>query len=407
MDFVSIVRVALRALTRNKLRSALTMLGMIIGVGAVIAMVGIGQGANEQMQAQIASMGSNLLIVQAGSPRAPGAVHVGWGATKTLVYADEAAILKQIPLATSAAAGNGSHQQVINGVNNWGTTITGTEPSFFPIRNWTFDVGAPFTQQHVTNANNVAVLGATVFMNLFPDGSNPVGRTIRIGKLPFTVVGTLQPKGQTGWGQDQDDVVFVPFTTVQKKISGQYWIQNISVTAANRDVTDSVTEQITALLRSRHRIPPGTPDDFQVHNLTDVAQVANASASVMTILLASIASVSLLVGGIGIMNIMLVSVTERTREIGIRMAVGATESDVRRQFVIEALVLAVIGGLMGIGFGLVTSWLISAVAKWAVDVSLVSIVGATFFSAAIGIFFGYYPAKKAASLDPIEALRFE
>jgi putative ABC transport system permease protein len=407
MDFVSIVRVALRALTRNKLRSALTMLGMIIGVGAVIAMVGVGQGANEQMQAQIASMGSNLLIVQAGSPWTPGAIHKGWGATKSLVYADETAILKQIPLATSAAAGDGSHEQVIYGVNNWGTTITGTEPSFFAIRNWTFDVGGPFSQQDVTNANNVCVLGNTVYMNLFPDGSDPVGKTIRIGNLPFTVAGTLQPKGQTGWGQDQDDVVFVPFTTVQKKISGQYWIQNISVTAANRDVTDSVTEQITALLRSRHRIRPGQSDDFQVHNLTDVAQVANASASIMTVLLASIASVSLLVGGIGIMNIMLVSVTERTREIGIRMAVGATENDVRRQFVIEALVLATIGGLMGVGFGLVASWLISVLAKWAVDVSIVSVVGATVFSAAIGIFFGYYPAKKASALDPIEALRFE
>ena len=406
MDFVSVVRVALRALTRNKMRSILTMLGIIIGVGAVIAMVGVGQGASEQMQAQIAAMGSNLIIVQSGSRQA-GVVHIGFGATKSLVPADEAAMLQEIPLIKSAAAGTSTHQQVISDNNNWGTSIQGTEPSYFDIRNWTFDLGASFTDRDVTEDNNVAVLGTTVYENLFPDGSDPVGKTIRIKNLPFTVVGSLQPKGQSGMGQDQDDNVYIPYTTLQKKLSGQNWLQNVSVSASTKEVTDSVEQQITNLLHTRHRVRAGQHDDFQVRNLSDVADAANAASGIMTILLGSIASVSLLVGGIGIMNIMLVSVTERTREIGIRMAVGATEADVKRQFIIEALVLASIGGVIGILFGLITSWLISAIAKWAVDVSLISIVVAALFSAGIGIFFGYYPAKKAANLDPIEALRFE
>src|SRR6185312_12950134 len=406
MDYASILRVALLALTRNKLRSALTMLGIIIGVGAVIAMVGVGQGANEQMQAQIASMGSNLLIVQAGS-HAAGVVHLGWGATKTLINADEQAILDQVPSVKSVAAGTSSSQQVVYGDNNWGTHITGTDTTYFDIRNWEFALGANFTTQDVTQANNVAVLGATVVNNLFPDGSSPIGKEIRIGKLPFVVVGTLFAKGQTGMGQDQDDAVYIPVTTMQKKISGQNWLQDIYVSAVSPAATNAAQQQMTDLLRSRHRIRNGEPIDFDIRNLADIQQTASAAGSIMTILLASIASVSLLVGGIGIMNIMLVSVTERTREIGIRMAVGATEGDVEKQFLIEALVLALMGGLIGILFGLVTSWLISAIAKWPVDVSVYSILIAAAFSAGIGIFFGFYPAKKAARLDPIEALRYE
>jgi len=405
MDLVSVVRVALRALTRNKMRSVLTMLGIIIGVGAVIAMVGVGEGASEQVEARIAQMGSNLLYVQSGSHQA-GVVHVGWGATKTLNYGDELAIL-QIPTVRAAAAGSNYSAQVIYEGNNWGTHINGTEPSYFDIRAWTFDLGTSFSQQDVTAANNVAVLGATVVRNLFPDGSNPVGKEIRVKNLPFKVVGTLIAKGQTGMGQDQDDNVYIPYTTLLKKLSGAYWLQNIAVSAISNDATDAAQQQITDLLRSRHRIRPGEPDDFAVRNLAAYADVANASSQIMTILLASIASVSLLVGGIGIMNIMLVSVTERTREIGIRMAIGATESDVQRQFLIESLVLAGLGGLIGILFGLITSWLISVIAHWPVDVSILSIVVAALFSGCIGIFFGYYPAQKAARLDPIDALRFE
>ncbi len=406
MDLVSILRVAMRALLRNKMRSVLTMLGIIIGVGAVIAMVGVGQGASEQVQARIAAMGSNLLFVQSGSHQA-GVVRVGWNATKTLQYSDEQAILAQVPTVAAAAAGTNYQAQVVYDANNWATHITGTEPSYFPIRNWDFDQGTSFTRQDVTDANNVAVLGATVVENLFPDGQDPVGKQIRIKNLPFKVVGTLLPKGQSGFGMDQDDIVMIPFTTLLKKLSGNYWLQNIAVSAVSNAASDAAQEEITDLLRSRHRIRPGQPDDFAVRNLAAYADVANASAGIMTILLASIASVSLLVGGIGIMNIMLVSVTERTREIGIRMAVGATEADVHRQFLIEALVLSALGGLIGILLGLMTSWLISSIAQWPVDVSILSIIVAALFSAGIGIFFGYYPAQKAARLDPIEALRFE
>ncbi|MGH9474638.1 MAG: ABC transporter permease [Terriglobales bacterium] len=406
MDLVAILRIAMRALTRNKMRSVLTMLGIIIGVAAVIAMVGVGEGASQQMQQQIAQMGSNLLIVQAGSRQA-GVVHVGFNATKDLVRGDETAIMNQVPGVVAVAGSIDSSQQAIYQDNNWGTDITGTDPSYFPMRAWTFDLGSSFTTQDVSEANNVAVLGATVVTNLFPDGGNPVGKEIRIKNLPFTVVGTLVPKGQSGFGRDQDDMVYVPVTTLQKKILGENWLHDIYVEAVSQAATASVQQEATDLLRSRHRIMAGQPDDFSVMNLTAISQVADASSQIMTILLASIASVSLLVGGIGIMNIMLVSVSERTREIGIRMAVGATESDVQRQFLTEALVLALLGGGVGIITGLVTSWLISALASWPVDVSAAAIVGAAVFSGAIGIFFGFYPAKKAAALDPIEALRYE
>lgn len=406
MDIASILRIALRALTRNKMRSSLTMLGIIIGVGAVIAMVAVGRGANDEVQRQMAAKGSNELVVQAGS-HAAGVVHVGWGATKTLQFADEVAIENQVPEVTGAAAAAMGHQQVIAGDNNWGTNIVGTEPSEFTIRNWEYDLGTSFSDQDVTNANNVTVLGATPEKNLFPDGTNPVGKTIRIKNLPFTVVGTLSPKGQSPTGQDQDDNVYVPYTTYIKKVSGQNWLQEMFVQCTSKDSVYAAQEEITSLLRSRHRIRAGQPDDFQVQNLTAVAEVADAASGIMTLLLAAIASVSLLVGGIGIMNIMLVSVTERTREIGIRMAVGATEADVQRQFLIEATMLAVIGGALGIALGVAGSWLISAVAHWPVDVSMFSIVAAAIFSAGIGVFFGFYPAQKAARLDPIEALRFE
>ncbi|HXE30632.1 MAG TPA: ABC transporter permease [Terriglobales bacterium] len=406
MDIASILRIALRALTRNKMRSCLTMLGIVIGVGAVIAMVAVGRGANDEVQRQMAIKGSNELVVQAGSHQA-GVVHVGWGATKTLQYSDEVAILHEVPEVSGAAAAAMGHQQVVFGDNNWGTNIVGTEPSEFTIRAWSYDLGASFSDQDVTEANNVTVLGATPEANLFPDGSNPIGKTIRIKNLPFTVVGTLMPKGQSPTGQDQDDNVYVPYTTYIKKLSGQNWLQEMFVQCTSKESVDAAEAQITSLLHSRHRIRAGQPNDFQVQNLTAVAEVADAASSIMTLLLAAIASVSLVVGGIGIMNIMLVSVTERTREIGIRMAVGATEADVQRQFLIEATLLASLGGAVGIGMGVVGSWLISSLAHWPVDVSLFSIVAAAVFSAGIGVFFGFYPAQKAARLDPIDALRFE
>ncbi|MGH9471374.1 MAG: ABC transporter permease [Terriglobales bacterium] len=405
MDFAAIVRIAFRALTRNKMRSTLTMLGIIIGVGAVIAMVAVGQGANEQMQERIASMGTNMLFIMAGSHQ-QGAVRLGWGQTKTLTRDDAAAIVRQIPTVAADSPGAEVSKQVIFGGNNWGTQINGVGPDYFGIRNWNFAEGGPFPEQAVRMDENVAVLGQTVVANLFP-GIDPIGQTIRIGNLPFTVIGTLQSRGQSGMGHDQDDVVYIPITTLQKKITGQDWLQWIAVSAISKQATTTAQQQITALLHQRHRIAPGQPDDFAVRNMADIEQIANAAGTIMTILLGSIASVSLLVGGIGIMNIMLVSVTERTREIGIRMAVGATEDDVQSQFLIEAVVLSALGGLIGVFFGLACSWLISALAHWQVDVSSVAVIGALVFSGAIGIFFGFYPARKAARLDPIEALRYE
>jgi putative ABC transport system permease protein len=405
MELMAILRIALRALMRNKLRSLLTMLGIIFGVGAVIATVGLGQGAQQQVQDQIASMGTNLLFISSGSVNR-GGLHLGGGATKTLVYDDMKAILQEVPAISSAAPSSGASAQVVSDNQNWYTRVTGTEPPYFQIRNWDFAQGSTFTQDDVGRSANVAVLGATVQQNLFGN-ANPVGQTVRIGNLPFQVVGVLAAKGQSGMGQDQDDGVFVPITTLQKKITGQDWLQNIVASASSQPASYAAQSQITALLRDRHRIRSGQDDDFSVRNLADVAQLADKSSSIMTLLLASIAGVSLIVGGIGIMNIMLVSVTERTREIGIRIAIGATESDVLRQFLSESVVLSLAGGIIGIFFGVVSSITITKVLGWNILIAPAAVGAAVVFSTAVGIFFGFYPARKAARLDPIEALRFE
>ncbi len=405
MNLTESLRIALRGLSANKMRSALTMLGIIIGVGAVIAMVGVGQGAQQKVQAQIASMGSNLLFISSGTVNR-GGLHLGWGQTKTLVYDDMKAIEREVPSVAAAAPGAGASAQVVYEGENWFTRLTGTEPQYLQIRDWPVADGANFTEDDVQHDADVAVIGDTVRQNLFGT-TEPVGKTIRIGNLPFQVVGVLAAKGQSGMGQDQDDTILVPITTLQKKITGQDWLQFIMVSAVSQPASYAAQQQITSLLRDRHRIRPGQDDDFFVRNLADVAQLADQSASVMTMLLASIAGVSLIVGGIGIMNIMLVSVTERTREIGIRIAIGATESDVQRQFLSESVVLSLIGGAIGILFGVGTSLVITNVLQWPVLISPAAIVAAVVFSMAVGIFFGFYPARKAAQLDPIEALRFE
>jgi putative ABC transport system permease protein len=406
MNLAAILRIAMRALARNKLRSALTMLGIIIGVGAVIAMVSVGQGAQQQAQDQIAAMGSNILFVGSGTVTR-GGMRMGWGATKTLVYDDMSAILRESPAIKAAAPGSQSSAQVVFGNDNWATQINGTEPQYFEIRNWPFQEGGPFSQNDVEMAANVAVIGETVRKNLF-GATDPIGETIRINNLPFKVVGVLVSKGTSAaMGQDQDDVIVVPLTTLQKKITGQDWLRWIMVSAVSRNASYAAQQQITGLLRDRHRIRPGQDDDFMVRNLADMAELADQQARLFTILLASIASISLLVGGIGIMNIMLVSVTERTREIGIRMAIGATEADVQQQFLIESIVLSLIGGVIGIIVGLVSSYMITHTLGWPVLVSTTAIFTAALFSAAVGIFFGFYPARKAARLDPIEALRYE
>ncbi|HMK31139.1 MAG TPA: ABC transporter permease [Terriglobales bacterium] len=388
------------------MRSTLTMLGMIIGVGAVIAVVGIGQGAAAKAQEQLAALGANMLFVGSGSVNRYG-LNVGTGQTKTLVYADARAIVRECPSVALAAPGTATGQQVVYGNQNWATQINGTEPQYFEIRNWLFAKGTSFGEDDVTQAATVAVLGDTVRRYLF--GSvNPIGETIRIGNLPFKVVGVLVPKGiSPGSGQDQDDAIFAPLTTVQKKLLGQEWLRWILVSATSRQASYIAQHQIQLLLHDRHKIRPGDPDDFVVRNLADVADAASEQGTVMTILLAIVASVALLVGGIGIMNIMLVSVTERTREIGVRMAVGATEEDVRRQFLVEAIALGLIGGALGIIFGVVSSLVISRLLEWPILIPPYIIVGSTLFAVAIGVFFGYYPAKKASQLNPIEALRYE
>jgi putative ABC transport system permease protein len=405
-DFLATIRIALRALARNKLRSGLTMLGIIIGVGAVIAMVALGQGAQEQVQKQIAALGSNMLFVGAGTMNR-GGVHLGMGNTQTLVEGDVEAIVRECPSVALAAPGAGAGVQTVFGNDNWGTRVTGTEPQYFDIREWAMREGVSFTQEDVTAAANVVVIGETVRKNLF-GATDPLGQTMRINNLPFKVVGVLVPKGQSAtMGDDQDDAMFVPITTLQKKITGQNWLRFINVSAKSKDQTYAAQRQIEALLRDRHKIRPGQDDDFFVRNLADLAEAADQTGTVMTLLLAAVASVSLLVGGIGIMNIMLVSVTERTREIGIRMAIGATEEDVQRQFLIEAVTLSLIGGAAGILGGVLVAVLIPHVLGWAATVSMLALLIAVAFSIAVGIFFGYYPARKAARLNPIEALRYE
>ena len=381
------------------------MLGIVIGVGAVIAVVSIGQGAQYLVQQGIQAMGTNAVFIAAGSNRA-GGVRQGYGGVKTLTMDDLNAILREIPIIKQAAPSVNTRQQVVYGNQNWNTSVTGTTPNYFDIRTWPVQAGSVFSDEEVDLAENVCVIGTTVSKILFVDES-PIGKTIRIGNLPFRVDGVLESKGQSVVGQDQDDVIFAPYTTVQRKISGITWLQFINASAVSQEASIASVAPITSLLRERHRIRAGDDADFLIRTQSDIADLANQTQSVMTMLLGGIASVSLVVGGIGIMNIMLVSVTERTREIGVRMAVGATEADVRMQFLVEAVTLSMMGGAIGIVFGLVGSALISNLLTWPTLISGKAIVAAVIFSAAVGIFFGYYPARKASQLDPIEALRYE
>ncbi len=399
-------RIAYRALGRNKMRSTLTMLGIIIGVGAIIAMVGIGRGAETKLQEQIASLGTNTLIVSAGSANR-GGVRTGSEGVKRLTAADVQAIQQEVPSAIyTAPRVYYTRTQIVYGNQNWNTYIHGVNTEYFLLREWPLLAGEYFTASDIIGASRVALLGEQVAKVLFGT-QDPIGRTIRIKNLPFRVIGVLAPKGQSPWGQDQDDVVFLPYTTVQKKLRRTSWLSAIHVKArTDRDVLRA-REEIRALLRQRHRLQPWEDDDFTIRPLTETMATAQESSQVMTLLLGSIALICLIVGGIGIMNIMLVSVTERIREIGIRMAVGAQESDILLQFLIEAIVLSVIGGIIGIGVGIGSSWLISIFAEWPILISPEAILLAFCFSASVGILFGFYPARKAAQLEPIQALRYE
>ena len=406
MDLGEVIRIAIRALARNKMRTVLTMLGIIIGVGAVICTVAIGEGASDQVQQQIQSLGDNIIFISAGSVN-KGGVHMGSQATKTLTVEDAKAIVAEVPFIKWASPSVGYGGQVVYGSNNWFTHMSGVNPDYLKIRHWALASGSVFTERDVDAASNVCLLGQTVVKNLFDPNEDPVGKTIRIANLPFQVVGVLATKGSSPFGGDEDDTIMLPYTTVQKKLAGITWIHFMMLSADSMEDIQPAEDQITALLRQRHHLRPNEDNDFIIRSPTDFAQAQAQSGQVMTLLLASIASVSLLVGGIGIMNIMLVSVTERTREIGVRMAVGATESDVQRQFLSEAVVLSLLGGSIGIVVGIFGSIFIPRLLRWPTLISPSSIVIAVVFSAAVGIFFGYYPARRAARLDPIEALRYE
>jgi putative ABC transport system permease protein len=402
-----IIRIAFRALARNKTRAALTMLGIIIGVSAVIVMVSIGQGAQATVQAQIEGMGTNLLFVSAGSQNV-GGVRSGAGdtGTNTLTVEDLEAIKREVPSVSMVSPVINSRSQMIAGNQNWSTQIQGVSEQFPEIRKWAVGSGSFFTDSDVRSAARVVVIGQTIADNLFP-GQDAVGQTMRISNMPFRVVGVMARKGQDPQGRDQDDAAFAPYTSVQKKLLGSTRVQVAYVSAVSQDATYTAQSQIADLLRQRHKLAQGAPDDFTVRNMSDVAEAANETNSVMTMLLGSIAGVSLLVGGIGIMNIMLVSVTERTREIGIRMAIGARSTAVRTQFLVESIVLSLTGGFVGIGLGVLASVGVPLLLGWPTLVSTASIIGSVVFSAGVGIFFGYYPARKAAALDPIDALRYE
>ena len=405
MRILAILRIASRALRRNKMRTVLTMLGIIIGVAAVIAMVGIGNGAKSQIEAQIASLGQNVILVFSGSMTRSG-VHSGWGGAGTLTVDDAEAIQREIPGVSGVSPELRSSAQVAAGNQNWMTAVMGESPDYFEIRQWRLVDGASFTEQDVRGANKVAVIGKTTAQQLF-GSENPVGQIIRIKNVPFIVVGLLASKGLSVMGSDQDDVVIVPYTSAMKRVMGVTTVRSINVQASNPRLLPVVQQQLAELLRQRHRIQPGRDDDFTVRGQQDIADMATAQSKTMTFLLASVALVSLIVGGIGIMNIMLVSVTERTREIGIRMAVGARGWDILLQFLTEAVTLSLAGGPIGIALGIGASNFVAWKNSWSTLTPLWAIVAAFVFSAMIGIFFGFYPARKASRLDPIEALRYE
>jgi putative ABC transport system permease protein len=405
MSLLMTVRIALKALGRNKLRTSLTMLGMIIGVAAVITMVALGTGAQTQIEDQVKSAGTNMILVNAGN-WSFGGVRQGQGSSSTLTV-DDAEAIRALPGVQYVSPGANTRAQVIAGNQNWSTRIEGTGVDMPLIRSWPTHFGAYFTQQDVQTAAKVAVLGSVVAETLFGEQVDPTGEIIRIRNQPFRVVGVLASKGQSAMGQDQDDTVFVPYSAVQKKLMGIQYLNNITVSAASAGQTLSTADDIINTLRIRHKIEPGEPDDFMVRTLEEMASVRTETTRTMTVLLASIAGVSLLVGGIGIMNIMLVSVTERTREIGLRMAIGARGKDVLMQFLVEAIVISLFGGLVGIGLGFALSGGVREFLAWPAVIPPDAILMAFGFAAGTGVFFGFYPARKAARLDPIEALRYE
>ena len=406
MEVLNTLRIALLALRRNKVRSALTTLGVIIGVASVIAMIALSSGARASIDEQIQSTGTNVVYVSAGSWGRPGGVRGGSGSVQTLTLEDAKALQDQIPTVAHLTPVVRGRAQVVAGNINWNTSIEGGNEDYVVVRNWPIVSGSNLTARDVTVADKVCLLGDTVAKTVYP-GEDPVGQIIRVKNLPFRVLGVLAPKGQGQWGDDQDDIIIAPYTTVQKKLLGVTYLRQVMISATRADAVEQTAVEATRLMRQRHRIQNPEEDDFSVRTVEEMAQTRIQLAQTMTGLLMSVASVSLLVGGIGIMNIMLVSVTERTREIGLRMAVGARTRDILRQFLLEAVSLSALGGLVGIAFGVGISRALATVMGWPTLITTSSIVLAFAFAAAVGIFFGFYPAQKAATLDPIDALRYE
>lgn len=405
MNFANLLKIALKALNNNKLRCFLTMLGIIIGVASVITMLAIGQGSKNSIKEQISEMGSNMIMIHPGNMQR-GGVRQSADDMQTLEVADYEA-LQSLPGIAAISPSVNSAGQLVNGNNNYPSTIYGITPDYLDIRKLKVKDGSMFTEHDIKSAAKVCVLGKTVVDNLFPNGEDPVGRVIRFGKIPMTVIGVLESKGTNSMGMDQDDVVLAPYTTVMKRILAIDYIQGLFASAVDEQQTDATIDAITEMLRTRHKLQDGQDDDFEIRSQQELSEMMNSTSDMMTVLLACIAGISLLVGGIGIMNIMFVSVTERTREIGLRMSIGARGIDILSQFLIEAVIISVTGGVIGILLGFLASWLVTLIAHWPVYIQMYSVVLSFAVCTVTGIFFGWYPAKKAASLDPIEAIRYE
>ncbi len=408
MKLFNLIRIALRALQRNKLRAFLTMLGIIIGVGAVIAMVAIGQGSKKSIQDQLSSMGSNMITIRPNSNQTPGGgARLDASNVQTLSLDDIKAIQSQAQYINAVSPAVQGRGQAINGSMNWPTTMQGVSPDFLTIRNWPLKEGSAFTESDVNGAAKVCLIGQTVVENIFEPGDNPVGKTIRFNKIPFKIIGVLAEKGENAFGQDQDDILLAPYSTVQKRILAIPYIQTIYASAVNSESSEPATQELSQILRTTHKLTSNAQDDFTVRTQAELISTFSSTSQLLTVLLAAIAGISLLVGGIGIMNIMYVSVTERTKEIGLRMSIGARGIDILMQFLIEAIVISITGGIIGVLFGLLASKLIAVFLSWPTLVSESSIILSFVVCAITGIFFGYYPAQKASRLDPIEALRYE
>ena len=411
MSLFNLLRIALRALQRNKLRAFLTMLGIIIGVASVIAMVAIGQGSKQSIQSQLSGMGSNMIIIRPNSNISAGA-RLDATSVQTLSLDDVKALQRQAPDLSAVTPMANAKGQAIYGNSNWPTTMQGVQPNYLTIiRQWPIQDGVAFTDRDVQTQAKVCLLGQTVITNLFPNGGSPVGKYIRFGNVPMLVIGTLAPKGESAFGQDQDDVIIAPFTTVQRRIlasaNSTIYVQNIYASAVNETRTTAASDEISSILRSTHKLKPTDEDDFAVRTMQELINTFSSTSQLLTVLLTAIAAISLLVGGIGIMNIMYVSVTERTREIGLRMSIGARGVDILLQFLTEAILISITGGILGVILGISSAWLVTFFLKWPTLVTESSIVLSFLVCAVTGVFFGYYPAQKASRLDPIEALRYE